>query len=457
MPVDRTRIRCLSAVGLLALFASVGTGARSQTPPASPAPPMAVGGASPLTLDQALSAAFASSPVNRSAQGQLTQAQQRLAQAQAQTRSQITFSSSVGGSNASVIQGPPANESFYTVVNTLTVPLIVGRRAGLAVAQSRQLTAAAREQYEAARRGLTTQVGAGYYDVLRKAALLQIAEDAQATADRQLGDAQKRFRAGDVPELDVLRARVPVATARAGVFGARNTLAAARVSLNGLLGQPLDGDVSVAPAPAPPAALSMTLEQARTKALENSPDVRAAAAAVRAGAFGYEASRHARDPSVLLQASDTRSNDQTGFGRLDNLSATVSFPLGDGGLARAQSAEAAAARDQARAQLEVARQTVLVSVSSAYLTAESSLRQIEAAREAQQIAQTAYDKTTRGYQGGLFPLSDVLAAQTVLTQARIAATQAVYDAAVALFTLTSATDAPTAGTDPQANPNHAKP
>ena len=84
--------------------------------------------------------------------------------------------------------------------------------------------------------GLAGQVGAAYYDLLRKQALLLIAQDTLTQAQRQLSDAEKRNQAGDVPELDVLRAQVPVASAQAQQFGAENDVAVARQTLNSLTG-----------------------------------------------------------------------------------------------------------------------------------------------------------------------------------------------------------------------------
>jgi outer membrane protein TolC len=152
---------------------------------------------------------------------------------------------------------------------------------------------------------------------------------------------------------------------------------------------------------------------------------------VRADQTALQTARLSHEPTYSLQASDTRSNDQTSFSRLDTIQASVSFPLTDGGLAAAQVREAQAALAQAQAQAETARKTALTSVSAAYLTAQSARSQVEATREAQDVAQVTYDKTVRGYQNGLFPLINVLNAQTALAQARAAYVQALYDAMTA--------------------------
>ncbi len=395
-----------------------------------------------LTLSGAFATALQVNPTVRAASQQLAQAQAKTAQAQAQRRLQITFNSTVGGSNAHVLQPPPASETFGTLQNTLTVPVPLGAKPRLALVQAQAQREAASAQYAGARLALAQQVGAAFYDVLRKQALLQITADTLAQAQRELTDAQKRNAAGDVPELDVLRAQTPVASAQAALYGAQTTLAVSRQTLNGLLGRDLDVPVSVAEvspvAPALSLTVTLTLAQARALAVQDSPDVRAADASMRAADAALQAARLYRQPDLSLQAIDLRTNDQTSFSREDTVQASVTVPLSDGGLGRAQVQEAEAALAGAQAQAQAARQAALIAVSGAYLTAQASRQQVNAATEAEAVAQASYDKTVLGYRSGLFPLTDVLSAQTALAQARIAATQALYDAAVANSVLANA-------------------
>src|SRR5205085_7417492 len=118
------------------------------------------------------------------------------------------------GSNADVYQPPPPHETFGTLQNTLTVPIPIGGRERLAIRQAREELAVAQAQYESARLTLTGQVSTAYYNLLRQQALLQIAQENLAAAQRQLSEAQRRNAAGDVPNLDVTRAQVPVALAQ---------------------------------------------------------------------------------------------------------------------------------------------------------------------------------------------------------------------------------------------------
>jgi len=187
-----------------------------------------------------------------------------------------------------------------------------------------------------------------------------------------------------------------------------------------------------------------------------SPDVRAANASVRAGVAGVSAAQRFRDPSLSLQFTDIRSNDQTSFSRLDTVQVSLTIPLSDGGLGSAQVREARAALAQAQAQTDTARRTVEANISAALLNARSARRQVQAVAAARDNAQVSYDKTVKGYTSGLFPLSDVLAAQAALRQARISYIQAIYDAAATAAVLENATGTgavqPAGGTTAPNNP-----
>ncbi len=401
----------------------------------------------PLTLAQVTALAAQASPALSAAQLAVAQAQARVGQAQAQRHLQITFNSTASLSNASVYQPPPSYETFGTFQNTLTVPLPVGKRPGLAVTQAQAQRGAASAQLDSARLAVAAQAAADYYDLLRKDALLAVAQETLAEDQRALGDVQKRVQAGDAAPLDALQAQVPVAAAQAALEAAANDQAVALEALNSLLDRPLDSPLLLADVPPNALVLPYTLDQAEALALERSPDLRAAAATIQADEAALAAARLYRDPALSLQAIDIRSKDVTSFRSEDTVQAAVTVPLSDGGLGRAQVQEAQAALGGAKAQAQVVRRQTLAAVSAAYLTAQSRRRQVDAARTSQDIAQITYNKTTLGYRSGLFPLLQVLTARAALTQARIAYTQAVYDAAAA-----SSVSAAFAGATPAASP-----
>jgi len=401
-----------------------------------------------LSLNDLIGEAIRTNPQITAATQQLAQVQSKVGQAQSQKRFQLTFNSTVSGSNAAVIQPPPDQESFGTIQNTISTPIPLGRKPGLAVTQAQRQLTAAEAQYASARLALAGQVTAAYFDLLRKQAVRDNARDVLTQAQRDLAAAQKRNRAGDVPQLDVLQAQPPVSSATAALAKAEVDVIVAGQTINDLIGRSLDTPLSIAPATELSAAPPYSLTQAQSLAVQRSADVMAADATVKANEAALQSAKLYREPQYSLQLSDQRSNDKTGFSRLDTVQAAVTIPLSDGGLGAAQVREAQAALAQSRAQAQSARKTALTAVTTAYLMSQSARDQLAAAKEAQDIAQVTYDKTVLGYQNGLFPLTNVLNAQSALAQTRNSYTQTLYDAMNADAALSAAIAGSTAVSAP---------
>ncbi len=401
-----------------------------------PAPAQTAGGDA-LTLSQATTLALGVSPSVAIATQGLAQARARAGQAQAQRGFQITFNSTASVSNGAIYQGPPTQETFGSLQNTLTVPLPFGPRLSALSRQAQSQTEAAEAALAAAQLAAAGQAQTAYFGLLKQGALLRNARENATQAQSALEVARKRYKDGVAPQLDVLKAQVPAVTAEAAVAQAESQVTVSTQTLNSLLGRPLESEGEIADVAASP-LLTLTLAEARRRAVAASADVRAAEAGVRAAEAGLAASRLTRVPDLSLQASDTRSRDVTGFSRLDTIQASITVPLSDGGLARAQIAEQQAALLSARTSLLQAQQTAALTASSAYVAAQGSLAQITPTQTAVDIAQITLIKTREGYREGLNPIVDVLNAQLALNQARIAHAQAVYDAAAASATLSRA-------------------
>lgn len=394
-------------------------------------------GAAPLTLAQVTASALQVSPTVSISQQSLAQARARLGQTQAQRRYQITFNSVASLSNGAVYQSPPDQETFGSLQNTLTVPLPFGPRLSVLQRQAQYQLDAVQAQVAAARLTAAGQAQTAYFDLLKQHALLNTARENSAQAQSALEVARKRYKDGVAPQLDILKAQVPAATAEAAVTQAESQVAVSSQTLNSLLGRPLEAEPAIADIASSP-ALTLTLDDARRQAVAASAEVRAAQSNIQAAEAGVAASRLTRVPELALQASDTRSKDVTGFSRLDTALISVTVPLSDGGLARAQTQEAQAALTSAQVSLVQARQTAALTAGTAYVTAQGALAQISPTQTAVDIAQTTLAKTKEGYGAGLNPIIDVLNAQLALNQARIAHAQAVYGAAAALATLNRA-------------------
>lgn len=386
---------------------------------------------SAITLSGAIAAALSASPDVHVAQEQVDQADARVGEAKAQQRLQFSLNSALSGSDAVLNQPPPEQEQFGAFQNTISTPLPFGARPRLALAQARRQRDASRAQYESARRALAGTAITDYYDVLQKEQLLAAARQATSDAQRQLDEVMRRNRAGDAPDVDVLRAQSPVDLAQAAEYAAVNALTTSRETLNSLMGRELDSALLLDLADIGPGAPITTMDDVREDAVRNSAEVAAAKDEIEAAQAAAALARAGREPAYSAQVSDTRSGDITAFSRQDTIQFSVTIPIGDDGLVRDQAREADAQTVQAQLQAETARRAAELAASSAFLTSQAAQRQADAEGQALAVAQTAYDKTLKGYDNGLFALTDVLSAQTALAAARAASVQATISAAAA--------------------------
>jgi len=368
-------------------------------------------------------------PASVSALEAETQAEDALKEAQAQRHFQLSFTSSGGASNAAVIQPPPSKETFGQIQNTLTVPIPVGSKPDVEVDEAEQLLSAAKASYLSAELDLAKKAVSAYFDYLMKQAAVTNARSDLDSSNRDLSDAQKRFRAGDIPELDVEQAQVPVATDQAALVDAQSDASIALETVNDLIDQPLDQPISLTDWTDPPDAPSYSVVTARTMAVAASPDLASVEATVRSDEAAFEAAKHYNDPAISLQAIDLRSGDQTSFSREDSLLAAVTLPLDDGGFGKATLAQTASALDAAKAEAESTRKAVISAVSSDYLKAQNGVAEVNAALVARDFAESTYQKTLAGYENGLYPVVDTLTAQKELSEAKTAYVQALYTAA----------------------------
>lgn len=126
--------------------------------------------------------------------------------------------------------------------------------------------------FEMTRLDLVLQARTAYDRIALNESLLQHARQDLHLAQNILRQAHIRFEAGDVPELDVLRASVEVGRASNRQSAAQNELSVARAGLNALLARPLQTPFSLADSLAYE-PVEADLDQLNAAALRQRPDL----------------------------------------------------------------------------------------------------------------------------------------------------------------------------------------
>ncbi len=343
------------------------------------------GGAEPLrvTREQAIEQALGHNPGLVAVREQVEQARAQVVVAGAFP--DPTFNADLTGQGRPFSPGS-ATGSDQSIGVTIPFP----GKLGMSRAVARSAVQAAEFSLAQMRQEVSSQT-AQAYDALLVA--LRHRDDllkSREYASDFLRKTQARFQAGTVPKVDVVKARVDVAQAENDLIANERATAAARASLNRLLGRlggaPLEatGSLDVPAEPAPVEALEELAEASR-------PEVKGLAAQLSGARVATRLAREYWAPDVGLalerNAADGAPTSYTSY-------LSLSVPLlfwqhqkGEVAAARHREAELAATIDDARAQ-------VSLDVHGAWAAASTARRQAvyirdELLPEAQEVYRVA--------------------------------------------------------------------
>lgn len=381
-----------------------------------------------LPLMQAQTRALAVSPDVAIAAGKVAEQQAVFDQARA------AFGPSL---NANYVEGPQGAQEG-TVAQRLTT---VGAAITLgdliayspAVAQANANLRAASFDYANAQRTERINVIRLYYGALSANATLGAREEALRDAQAQARAADLRYRAGDAPHLDVVRAQVAQAQAQAALATAQADRSNAYAALETETGA-ADSDLSAVGEEAPERAASIpALAQAVSAALARRPEIASAQANVAAEERAVSVARRGGLPVFTVSGGYTSGVD-SGF-KVAGPSANATLTLPISGAAHARVLAEQARLQQASWQLAKVRRDVTTEVSAAVRTFAAQSAALDAARRALTQARLELQATQLGYRSGASSSLDVETARATYTQALVDEISATYAKAQAQATL----------------------
>jgi outer membrane protein len=284
-------------------------------------------------------------------------------------------------------------------------------------------------------------VRVAYDDVLVAQQQITVNEASVKLLTHELEDVRKRFKAGTVPQFDVLRAHVELANETPHLIEARNNYRIGKNNLLNLLGcnlpqtiwedVPLELSDTLMATPMDidfPAALALALQKRpelaalrKTEALRREDVVQAKAGFKPSAQIfgGYE--------WQSLPYGDNISADLSGW----MAGAQISWNIFDSGLTRGKIMESQAQFERARLDVDDTRRQIELDVRTAYSNFIEAREVLESQKAVQEEAEEALRQAEVRMAAGSSTQLDVLNAQTALTQARTTQAQALHDYSVA--------------------------
>ncbi len=350
----------------------------------------------------------------------------------------------LGPGTAPIIETFPFNGTTTTTNHVYRVDLkqnLFSWQNWVALKSADAQVAQAEADYQAAQQDLIERVSQRYFDVLSAQDDLEAQQAALASINRQLDQAESRYKIGLIAVTDVEEARAEHDSSVAAVINAKRTLASNQELLREITGDAFDSlarpkEPFELPSPDP-----INEEQWVQMALQQNLSLVSSRLATDIARENVSSAEGGHLPTLDLIGSrfktltDSDSNYANGsFAEsigLDQSSRSIglqlSFPIYSGGAVSSQVRKAVYLHRAAKERLErVARETER-DARDAYLGVLSEISQVKALKRALESNAVALSATEAGYDAGTRTAVDVLQSRRLWVQAQTNYSRSRYD------------------------------
>jgi outer membrane protein TolC len=328
----------------------------------------------------------------------------------------------------------PAILNNFNLRLTLQQAIFTGFKLSKAAAVAGYAAEASEGDYHKDRMELIYSIQSAYWSLYRALECRRVIDENVAQTEAHVKDIQNFFNQGMVTKNDVLKVEVQFSNVRLLQIEARNSVRLATISLNSLIGLPLETELDM--------RSDLNYEEKKygdlkgliDRALENRPDLKAMALRVKGSEAGVGLAHSGWFPQVFLQANyiNARPNPrifpaQDRFKDTWDVSLTASFDIWNWGSTLHQTDQAEAQLFQAQDGLAQLTDGVMLEVTQAYLAMEQAKERITVGEKGVAQAEENYRITNQKFRSGLSLNSELLDAEVALLQARFNHVQAMVD------------------------------
>ncbi len=337
---------------------------------------------------------------------------------------------------------PAASPSFVAREHNTNAFVVAGRQPVLGLFRLAQdyraadrLEHAAGAQVLAAERALTEQVQTGFLHLFEARASRQVAQTSQRQLEEQVVVAKARVAAGTLTSADVLRVEVAKANVEQQELQARVQESSARTLLLTLLDLPQDAAVEFAEPTsleAAGAAPAPALAEASDRAFARRAELVQAAMQAESAEAQSRSRLLALLPEIDGEAAYVSVNGQV-FAEKETyyIGVKASWPVWTWGAQYFAHRAAAHQATAARLLVDDSHRQVRVEVAGRVDQLEAATAAITVAKKALESAEEAFRVTTELVKAGAGTTTDLLDAQSALTQAKLNLVRSRYQQALA--------------------------
>jgi len=327
-------------------------------------------------------------------------------------------------------------------------PLFTGFRLEAGTASARLLERSAGQDLAKDRAELVFAVKSAYWGLARARQIEDVVAETAGQVREHLKDVRALFEQGLVTKNEVLRTELQLSNAELMAIDARNGVDMARTSLATLIGWPVDAEIvlvttaeslaSRAPDDGPAAGGPAANRTLIDTALAARPEIKAAELRIQASEAGVKAARAGWYPQVALAGNYyyLRPNArympaQDVFHGTWDVGLSVSFDLWNWGQTKSQTEQAKSQLAQARDAHKLLEDIAVLEVTQSRLALTQAREKLRVAGQAVGQADENLRTFRERFRQGVALNSEVIDAELVLFQAKVARTQAAIDLVLA--------------------------
>jgi outer membrane protein len=316
------------------------------------------------------------------------------------------------------------DQNQYHFTGTVQQPIFTGFATLSTYELARLGLDSAKIQLERARLDIVLSVKETYLTIVQREKIRDVAAQSVRQLQENLKVAENFYRVGLSPKIDVLDAETRLADAELQLIRATNDVAVAKANFNTVLRQPVDTLVEVEDILST-ARYEKSYEQSQETALKYRPEVRDAETQVSSAEQQITFAKSGYYPTISFAANYYRLGDTPGvegsqFTEREawDVGAIATWTLFEWGKTRYAVFQQEARLRQAKEALEKVKDSVRLDVKNGYLTLQAAYDAIAVARKAVVSAEENFRISTERYKEQVATATEVLDAQTRLTQAK---------------------------------------
>ena len=295
------------------------------------------------------------------------------------------------------------------------------------------------EQARESRLGTVASVKQAFYGILFAKEAYNVYNSVYENAVENFRLTEMRYNAAKASELDLTRAKSNVAAAIPNLYNAENSVELALWQLKAVMGVDLDRNIDIAGTLEEYAGQMFSdIAEGERASLDGNSQLRQLAQQAEMLSRQIRMQQYAYLPTLALTfsysyltQSDIFNLSQWKWFPSSTVGLSLSIPIFSGGQRYHTIKQTRVQADELELQRENAERQLRIGIRQSLGTMDTAMRTYDASKEALASAEKAYDIAVKSYQLGKSTLTDLNNTELVLTQSRLAVSQAIYNFVIA--------------------------